>query len=72
MLSIDVLEKGADVPQPIWQMRNQHFGMWDEAQVRIGETGTAFKVYVTAERGDNSGTYARTATGMDGTLFTDF
>ena len=56
MLSIDVLEKGADVPQPIWQMRNQHFGMWDEAQVRIGEVGTAFKVYVTAERGDNSGT----------------
>ena len=55
MLSIDVLEKGADVPLPIWQMRNQHFGMWDEAQVRIGEVGAAFKVYVTAERGDNSG-----------------
>ena len=55
MLSIDVLEKGGDVPLPIWQMRNQHFGMWDEAQVRIGEVGTAFKVYVTAERGDNSG-----------------
>ena len=55
MLSIEVKEKGAE-PLPIWQMRNQHFGMWDEAQVRIGEVGTAFKVYVKAERGDNSGT----------------
>ena len=56
MLSIDVLEKGADVPLPIWQMRNQHFGMWDEAQVRIGEiAGGSFKIYVNAERGDNTG-----------------
>lgn len=54
MLSVAIVMKGADVPSEIWQMRYQHFGMWDEAQVALDSLGDDFKILIRAERGDNS------------------
>ncbi len=52
MLSVDIAEQGADVPNPLWQMRNQHFGMWEAAQVEIPAFDDMFQIIVAAERGD--------------------
>ena len=56
MLAIDVYYEGNDVPEPLWQMRDAHFGMWGNAQVRIdNNNNNKFTILVTATRGDNTG-----------------
>ena len=55
MLSIDVFEKGSDVPSPIWELRDSIGGIWQEGRVKIPNFGMDFKLVVMAEQGDNDG-----------------
>lgn len=58
MLSVKIAEEGADVPYSIWEMRDQHFALWDEAQVTISTFDVNFQIIIAAERGDNTDGWA--------------